>query len=413
MDAAPLSSADAARIARRTALSIAPGVLLAGVGGGIAFPILPLVGLQAGLSMTLIGVILGANRFGRVIVNPFVGSAVDRVGAKRVLLVGLASQALVLALYFAGVVSGHPGAFFLIGRLLHGPSSSCVFVAGQALALHAGGIHHKGLASGIVRSAMSAGVPVGLVLGGLLAGWIGPAGAFGVSLVAPLVAVLVAARTVPDLRAAARRAPPLAEVIRSLKSWTVAVIAAINFVSTFCALGVVLTTLALIIHERRLTVASFSEQTSAGVFMGFLVVFMLLVAPLAGRLSDRRGLRARVVMVGVAAMVPGVLLIGLATSSTSLALGLALVGLGMGALTSPLLALLGDLVPTGMQGSAVGCLQLFGDAGGALGPVVGSTMVGRATAVPYVATAALLALVLPLVGWLSVAERARGTEPRA
>jgi MFS family permease len=400
---APLSAPE--RAARAAALAIAPGVLLAGVGGGMAFPILPLVGLRAGLSLPASGVILAANRFGRVLINPVVGGAVDRVGAKSLLVFGLITQVFVLGLYLAGVVSGHPGAFFLLGRLLHGPSSSCVFIAGQTLALHAGGRDHKGLASGIVRSAMSAGMPAGLVVGGLLAGWIGPAATFAVAMVAPIAAAGVAAWTVPDLRAAAQRAPTLREAVRSLRSRAVAAVAAINFVSTFSALGVILTTLVLIIHERGIAVGQLSDQTSAGIFMGFLVIFMTFMAPLAGRLSDRRGWRARVVMGGIVVMVPGVLLIGLAASAAPLAAGLVLVGLGMGALTSPLLALIGDLVPSDMRGSAVGCLQLFGDAGGVLGPIVGTSLIGGAGRPAYVATAVLLALTLPLGGWLAAAER--------
>ena len=186
--------------ARAAAFAIAPGVLLAGVGGGMAFPILPIVGVRAGLSLTFIGVILAANRFTRVLVNPFVGSAVDRLGGKRLLIFGLVSQSLVLGCYLLGVVTGHPGALFLIGRLLHGPSSSCVFVAAQTLALNAGGRRHKGVTSGIVRSAMAAGMPVGLVLGGVLAGTFGPSVAFAVSMVAPLAAAAVAAYKLPDLR---------------------------------------------------------------------------------------------------------------------------------------------------------------------------------------------------------------------
>jgi hypothetical protein len=53
-------------------------------------------------------------------------------------------------------------------------------------------------------------------------------------------------------------------------------------------------------------------------------------------------------------------------------------------------------------------LQLFGDAGGALGPIVGTWMLGGTGALPYVATAAMLALVLPLGGWLAAPERAHG-----
>ena len=37
-------------------------MLLAGVAGGIAFPILPIVGVKAGLALPFIGVILAANR---------------------------------------------------------------------------------------------------------------------------------------------------------------------------------------------------------------------------------------------------------------------------------------------------------------------------------------------------------------
>jgi MFS family permease len=248
-------------------------------------------------------------------------------------------------------------------------------------------------------------MPAGLVVGGLLAGWIGPAATFAVAMVAPIAAAGVAAWTVPDLRAAAQRAPTLREAVRSLRSRAVAAVAAINFVSTFSALGVILTTLVLIIHERGIAVGQLSDQTSAGIFMGFLVIFMTFMAPLAGRLSDRRGWRARVVMGGIVVMAPGVLLIGLAASAAPLALGLVLVGLGMGALTSPLLALIGDLVPSDMRGSAVGCLQLFGDAGGVLGPIVGASFIGGAGTPAYVATAVLLALTLPLGGWLAAAER--------
>ncbi len=141
--------------------------------------------------------------------------------------------------------------------------------------------------------------------------------------------------------------------------------------------------------------------------MGCLVVLQVLVAPIAGRLSDRQGWRARIVMTGVATMVPGVLMVGVGTSAGMLAGGLALIGFGMGSLASPLLALLGDLVPPAMRGSAVGCLQLFGDLGGTLGPIIGTSMFGMMGAAPYVATAALLVLVLPFIGWLASAERER------
>ncbi len=379
---------EAARVA---ALAIAPGVLFAGVSGGIVFPILPIVGVKAGLSLPFIGVILAANRFGRVIVNPFAGAAVDRLGGKRLLVFGLLSQTLVLGCYLAGVLSGHPGAFFLIGRLLHGPSSSCVLIAAGALALHAGGRNHRGLAAGITNSAMAAGVPLGLALGGLIAGWRGPAAAFGSALVALFLAAFVALVRAPDLRAAhVDRAPSFRQIFSSLRHRPVQALAALNAATSFSALGVVLATLALIIHARRLTLFSMSEQTAAGAFMAVLVVFMTIAGPLAGRLSDHPGHRLRIMMLGIGALVPGVLAFGFAHSSLVLLIGLALVGLGTGAVTTPLLATLGDVVPLEERGRAIGCLQLFGDAGGVLGPILGVSFLSMSSILPYAGTAALL-----------------------
>src|SRR6185437_6597115 len=102
--------------ARRIALAIAPGTLLAGVAGGIVFPIFPIVGDRVGLSRPFIGMILAANRATRVIAAPLIGVLVDRIGARRTLLTGLAVQIVVIGLYVAGMATQHQGAGFLIGR---------------------------------------------------------------------------------------------------------------------------------------------------------------------------------------------------------------------------------------------------------------------------------------------------------
>ncbi|HVY45163.1 MAG TPA: MFS transporter, partial [Minicystis sp.] len=119
----------------RLALALTPGTLLAGMAGGIAFPILPIVGLRLGLSIVFIGVILAANRAVRVAVAPFVGALTDRKGGRTTMLLGLVAQTVVMGLYLLGVVLRMPGPFFLGGRILHGFGSAAVFVSAQALAL--------------------------------------------------------------------------------------------------------------------------------------------------------------------------------------------------------------------------------------------------------------------------------------
>src|SRR4051812_11168890 len=105
----------------RLALALAPGTLLAGVAGGIAFPILPITGVRLGLSLPFIGVILAANRAMRVLFSPLVGVIADRFGGRRTMLAGLVLQIVVMSLYVLGIVTRRAGEFFLIGRLLHGP----------------------------------------------------------------------------------------------------------------------------------------------------------------------------------------------------------------------------------------------------------------------------------------------------
>ncbi len=383
---------------------------MAGIGGGMAFPILPLVGLKAGLSLPFIGVILAANRFGRVLSNPFVGAAVDRWGGRRLLLWGLLLQIGVLGLYLAGVLSGHPGLFFLLGRLLHGPSSSGIFVSSQALALDAGGKKHKGMTAGVVRSALAAGVPAGLVAGGLLAGAVGPAWAFGAAGAVVLLAAAVA-RSIPDLRGSARRSPSLQESLASLLEARVAAIAAINFASFLAAQGVILTTLVLLVHQRGIGLWQLSDQTVSGLFMGLLVVCLMASTPFAGRVSDRPGWRGPLVAAGLLVMCPGLLLTGWATTVAPFGAGIALVGVGMGALTTPLLALLGDIVPAEVRGSAVGGLQLFGDLGGTAGPVLGTVLLKSSQSAAFEWSAALVACMVPVALWLSYVERKAVAQP--
>ena len=66
--------------ANRRILSLATLAFVGGLGGGVVFPILPLLGLQLGIPAVLIGLILSLNRITRLAVNPLSGMVVDRFG---------------------------------------------------------------------------------------------------------------------------------------------------------------------------------------------------------------------------------------------------------------------------------------------------------------------------------------------
>ncbi len=386
-------------------MAIAPGVLLAGVAGGIAFPILPIVGVQAGLPVPFIGVILAANRAMRVLSSPLVGTMTDRLGGRRTLIIGLVLQIAVMILYTLGITTGHPGILFLLGRLLHGPGSACVFVAGQALALHAGGAAHGGRTAGTVRAAMGIGVPLGLVAGGLLSDRFGNAVTFESALIGVLVATLVAWWLVPDLRVAAPRRSAWSEMLAAMADRRLLTICALTFAVTFAAQGMVLTTVTLLVHARGLSLLGLGDKGTSSLLMGVMVVSSVIFMPLAGRLGDRYRIHAPIALAGLVALVPALVLTALLPTAAGLLVGLGLMGLAAGALSPSLLALVGDIVPGERRGVAVGMVQLCGDIGGTLGPLVGTVLFTGGLRAPYLASAVLIACFIPLAARLLPAKR--------
>jgi len=384
--------------------------MLASMAGGIAFPILPSVGLRVGLPLALIGLILAANRATRVLVSPVVGILADRFGGRRTMLVGLVLQVLVMVLFVLGVRTTHPGIFFLAGRVVHGFGSSCVFVAAQALALHGGGERHGGRATGAVRAAMQLGVPVGLVVGGFLSDLWSETATFEAGAVALLLAAGAAYALVPDLRTATPRSS-LRTALRSFADRRLGAIGALSFASAFAGTGMVLTMTTLLVHARHLTIQSLPERATASVLMGWLVLAEALAMPPLGRLGDRRDLHAPIAATGLLLTVPGLVTIAYAETSVGVAVGLGIVGLGVACLGPSLLALLGRLVPPERRGLGVGALQVSADIGGSLGPLVGSVLFGGAIATPYLFTAAVNALLLPIALWLVRASRRAAPAP--
>ena len=395
---------------RSLALALAPGTLLAGVAGGIVFPIFPIVGLRVGLSLPFIGVILAANRAVRVLASPLFGMISDRFGGRRTLLAGLAIQIVVMGLYLLGMVTGHPGAFFLGGRLLHGVGSACVFVSAQALALQAAGPARGGGIAGVVRASLVIGVPIGLAVGGLLADLVGEKWTFAVAGLAVIVALGGAAFTVPDLGVRIRKRPPLLDTLRAMRDRRMLAIGGLNFSIGFTAGGMVLSTLTLLVRSHGIVVFGRDVQGTAGLLMAWMTIVDALVTPFAGRLGDRAHAHARVGAASMLLLVGGLVTIGLTATTAGLGLGLALIGLGTAGLGPSLLVLLGELVPLDRRGMGVGIMQLCGDTGGMLGPLVGTALFAGSSSLPYLATAGLVTCFIPVALWLAHLER-RATVP--
>ncbi|NII09576.1 MFS transporter [Oleiagrimonas sp. C23AA] len=389
---------------------IAAIALLSGVGGGVVFPILPMLGVQLGLSAVLVGFILAANRITRIFFNPFTGSLIDRFGARWPVAVGLFLETVAVLAFSLALHSGSPGLWFLVGRVVWGVGSSLILVGALAAVMAISVPRNRGRLTGRVRTSMTLGLPAGMLIGGLIADLASPNAAFLSAAAITLVTGVFALYALPrdahgDAGASHERGWKVWKGLLRLPQ--LQVIWCANALIFFAVSGVLLATLVVMIDKRGITVFGLGSSGSAGLMMALLMVFRAIAALGAGSFLDRRRGRTALLLPAALVTAAGFAALDVAGHDWSMALALAVIGLGSGALTIPLLTLLSDTASQRTQGRAMGLYQVYGDIGGSLGPVVGLQLGAMNGYGPiYLAVAAaMLATALPLY-WLVRRERA-------
>ncbi len=382
---------------------IAAIAFVGGVGGGVVFPILPLVGIELGISGFMIGLILSANRITRLGFNPVAGSLLDRFGARWPVAVGLAVEALGTLAFSIALTASAPAAWFLVGRAIWGVGSSLLLVGSLAAVMAIAPARRRGGMTARVRTAISLGVPAGLVIGGLVADRVSANAAFMVATALSLAAAVAAVFAlpgrvhVPEARPGrpGRRAQDWHEllgvsVLRTI--WSA------NALLFFAVSGVLLATLAVIVKGRGLYVFGLGAEGSAGLLMAVTMIARAAASLGSGRYLDRVHSRTGLLLPAMLLVAAGFGLLALATDVAVAVLALLVIGGGSGALSIPLITLLGDVSPPHLHGRALSVYQWSSDLGGALGPIAGLEL-GHAFGfeVIYLAVgAAMLVLVVPL-----------------
>ncbi len=130
---------------------------------------------------------------------------------------------------------------------------------------------------------------------------------------------------------------------------------------------------------------------------------IILTLPVSGRLSDRFGRRASV-LVGLALVAAGCSVLGACDSLEGLLVGRVLQGLAVAAMSAPTAAALAELAPSGAAAGAL-ATTLAMAFGGALGPLLSGLMAETSCAAPMAFSAALA--VLAMLGVAAVAEPPR------
>lgn len=392
---------------------LAPVALIGGLGGGLVFPILPALGPQLGISGVMIGLILSANRITRLAFDAPAGYIVDRFGGRAPITIGLLIEAIGICCYSVALHVASPASWLLFGRALFGVGSALLLVGIQAIALGISSHANRGRNMAGVRIAMSLGLPMGMLLGGLLSEWYSNDAAFLAGAVSSFMAAGVASRLTPVVPCKRRSEDNRDGLMTRLRA--LALLPVFPFMVTawgfnllifLSVQGVMLATLVLLVHARHIAVLGLADQGSAGLVMAVMMGSASITGLALGWLIDRLHLRSSVLIPALLGLGGGFIVLALARNSGFLFIGVLLIGTTFNGVTLPLLALLGDVTPPETYGRAMGVYQIFGDIGGSLGPILGLDLCMRMGAAPvYVGLATLVFISLGAAVWVWRRER--------
>ena len=192
-------------------LFVATAVALVGI--GIIAPILPLYAETFSASKLGLGIAFAAFPLSRALIGPVVGRLSDRIGRRRMILVGLATFTIVSLLY---TIIGNLWQLALL-RLVQGGASMLVTPIAQA---YIGDITRRERV-GLMMNAFYSSMFVGVSLGPLIGGWVGEtwshAAAFVAMSIMSVVALLMVALWVPSDHGARRSVPPVSREVGTVR----------------------------------------------------------------------------------------------------------------------------------------------------------------------------------------------------
>lgn len=369
-------------------LSFASGVIMTGF--MMMLPLLPAYSEELGFGEFEIGLLVGAFFIGRVLLQFPLGVLSDRIGRRWIIWASLLLFTVATSAYALTITIT-----YMIGlRLLLGIASSAFVVTSQAFVNDLTPTRQRGLANGVMSSAINIGVIVGPVLGGTLSQlynlrapfWAG--GALGLACLLTTLGLPRAARVhgprseSPGSEPECSRWRRTLNVIISLPAFTLSLIHMLQMM----ALGIIMTAAPVLTAQ---TLGWSAGDIAVALALGGAIAAVL--SPWLGSLSDRLG-RTWVMSAGLAVMAAEGLAVylhpGTAVTMTALAVG----GGAAPAYYNAFYSLEGDATSPRERGALTGFVGSFGEWGSIIGSSLVTPLVWRAFSVsaPMAVDAALL-----------------------
>lgn len=343
-------------------------------------PALPEYQDRFGFSDAVGALIFAAFPVGMLATALWAAGLVDRFGRRPVMiLAALTLAAATLAFALAGSV-----ALITLARLVQGLASGLVWTAALAAVSDIYPQEELGLRMGLAETAGGVVGLAGPPFAGVLIAAVGLDATFYIATALPALA-LIPTLLVPETRREASSRPRLLADLRRLMGVRTGRVAGVALATGAAVLALVEPLLPLDLSERL-------ELSSLGVGLVFgigLAAYLLLV-PIAGRWSDRRGRRTPIIFGGV------MMAVGLPLTAVGpvwlVTLGFCVAGAGMAAMIAPTGPLMVEAVDqagmAGRYGLSAAALTVIFAVGYVVGPLVGAA---ASAGLPYLATTLIAA----------------------
>ena len=351
------------------------GTAISLLGDATLYTVLPHpdISAQLGITLSMVGLLLGANRAIRLVLNGPVGILYDRMQRRGLLITALSLGAGSSMFYAVG------NGFWplLMGRVFWGLAWSLLSVGGNSVVLDVSTEENRGHNSGIYQMWFFIGVATASFLGAMLTDTFGFRNGQWISAAVIAATALAWFFFLPETRIDELTAKDT--IKKADKSATMRlpwnVIAATSFtvfVVRFLTWGVLAATAILwlsdIIGEGAQIATLFIPiATLTGLYTALRNLTSVGSTPLAGSVSDRFGRRWPVI--GLAMILGGLGLWLMSGEIRSLALfGGFLVPLAGSSTGTLIPAIVGDRVPGDLRSRALGLINTAGDLGATIGP---------------------------------------------
>jgi MFS family permease len=332
-------------------------------GMSLSSSFLPILANDLDPSGVLVGMVVSSWFLSRIFMELPAGIISDRIGRRRLLVVGLG-----LSLAGPLLCSQATNIYILIlARGLWGMGTALYFMSNMALLMDILPQSTRGKALGVFQGIEFIGSFIGAPVGAFLTVYLSYTQVFYFTFAFTLISFLlgVRSRNMRSLEVQEHKSKlTMKQITGSLRDWGIIIVCLISTSRMLVMQGIHQTVLQLYLNQQvGLTVSGIGWVVST------FVLGQVIALPTAGNVSDRFG-RKPVLIVGFSIRLAGVILFTLSGNLLVLLLSGLVSGIGEGLTMTTLLAMLTDIAPQVARGGAVGLYRTFMDVGGFLGPIV-------------------------------------------